>query len=70
MKLTREEMNRIMKGEGNKPSPFSGFGNTDNKLSPFQDPYGFQLLINKLRISLDFLLVKKIMKILLIMMFI
>lgn len=46
MKLTREEMNRIMKGEGNKPSPFSGFGNTDNKLSPFQDPYGFSA-VNK-----------------------
>lgn len=46
MKLTREEMNRIMKGEGNKPSPFSGFGNTDNKPSPFQDPYGFSA-VNK-----------------------
>lgn len=46
MKLTREEMNRIMKGEGNKPSPFSGFGNTDNKLSSFQDPYGFSA-VNK-----------------------
>ena len=41
MKLTREEMNRIMKGEGNKPSPFSGFGNTDNKPSPFQETYVF-----------------------------
>lgn len=46
MKLTREEMNRIMKGEGNKPSPFSGFGNTDNKPSPFQDPYGLSA-VNK-----------------------
>lgn len=46
MKLTREEMNRIMKGEGNKPSPFSDFGNTDNKPSPFQDPYGFSA-VNK-----------------------
>lgn len=46
MKLTREEMNRIMKGEGNKPSPFSGFGNTDNKPSPFQDSYGFSA-VNK-----------------------
>lgn len=46
MKLTREEMNRIMKGEGNNPSPFSGFGNTDNKPSPFQDPYGFSA-VNK-----------------------
>lgn len=46
MKLTREEMNRIMKGEGNKPSPFSSFGNTDNKPSPFQDPYGFSA-VNK-----------------------
>lgn len=46
MKLTHEEMNRIMKGEGNKPSPFSGFGNTDNKPSPFQDPYGFSA-VNK-----------------------
>lgn len=46
MKLTREEMNRIMKGEGNKPSPFSGFGNTDNKPSPFQHPYGFSA-VNK-----------------------
>lgn len=46
MKLTREEMNRIMKGEGNKPSPFSGFGNTDNKPSPFQDLYGFSA-VNK-----------------------
>ena len=32
MKLTREEMNRIMKGEGNKPSPFSGFENTDKNV--------------------------------------
>lgn len=46
MKLTCEEMNRIMKGEGNKPSPFSDFGNTDNKPSPFQDPYGFSA-VNK-----------------------
>lgn len=46
MKLTREEMNRIMKGEGNKPSPFSDFGNTDNKPSPFQDSYGFSA-VNK-----------------------
>lgn len=46
MKLTREEMNRIMKGEGNKPSPFSDFGNTDNKPSSFQNPYGFSA-VNK-----------------------
>ena len=46
MKLTREEMNRIMKGEGNKPSPFSDFENTDNKSNAFQDLYGFSA-VNK-----------------------